>query len=75
MIDSPLYLPNYPYGHIVESQLEYQFRDKVVGEEVCRIYPIGRLTPNLWMQYAVGQSVSVEPLLNEVAEAIKVLNN
>jgi hypothetical protein len=74
MIDSPLYLPNYPYGHIVESQLEAQFKGKVVGEEVCRIYPVGRLTPNIWMQHAVGGPVSVEPLLKEVAEAVKVLN-
>ena len=74
MIEIPLYLPNYPYGHIVESQLEAQFRNNVLGEEVCRIYPIGKLTPNLWMQHAVGQSVSVEPLLKEVAEAVEVLN-
>ena len=73
MIDSPLYLPNYPYGHIVESQLEAQFKGKVLGEEVCRIYPVGRLTPNIWMQHAVGQSVSIDPLLNEVAEALEKL--
>ena len=74
MIDVPLYLPNYPFGHIVESQLEAKLRNSVVGEEVCRIYPIGKLTPNLWMQYAVGQSVSIQPLLDEVTEAIKALN-
>ena len=74
MIEIPLYLPNYPYGHIVESQLEAQFKDKVLGEEVCRIYPIGKLTPNLWMQHAVGQPVSIRPLLDEVSEAVKVLN-
>jgi hypothetical protein len=73
MIDSPLYLPNYPYGHIVESQLEAQFKGKVLGEEVCHIYPVGRLTPNIWMQHAVGQSVSIDPLLNEVAEALEKL--
>ena len=74
MIDVPLYLPNYPFGHIVESQLEARLRTSVVGEEVCRIYPIGKLTPNLWMQYAVDQSVSIQPLLDEVTEAIKALN-
>ena len=74
MIEIPLYLPNYPYGHIVESQLEAQIRQGVLGEEVCRIYPIGKLTPNHWMQHAVGQPVSINPLLNEVAEAIKALN-
>ena len=55
MIDIPLYLPNYPYGHIVEYQLELQFAGKNLGTEVERIYPIGRLTPNLWMMHAVGQ--------------------
>ena len=74
MIEIPLYLPNYPYGHIVESQLEAQIRQGILGEEVCRIYPIGKLTPNHWMQHAVGQPVSINPLLNEVAEAIKALN-
>ncbi|MCQ2335441.1 MAG: hypothetical protein MJZ89_06355 [Paludibacteraceae bacterium] len=70
MIDTPLYLSNYPYGHIVESQLEQQFTNRVLGEEVCRIYPVGRLTPNLWMRHAVGTDVSIEPLLEQTRKAI-----
>ncbi|MBS7376767.1 MAG: hypothetical protein KIG42_02055 [Paludibacteraceae bacterium] len=73
MIDNPLYLSNYPYGHIVESQIETKFEGNNLGTEVCRMYPVGRLTPNLWMQHAVGSNVSVDPLLNEVKIAIEKL--
>lgn len=73
MINYPLYLPNYPYGHIVESQLETYVNGKVLGQEICRIYPAGRLTPDLWMEHAVGKEVSTEPLLEQVDIAIKNL--
>ncbi len=75
MIDIPLYLPNYPFGHIVESQLEDQFEGKTVGDEVCRIYPIGKLTPNIWMEVATGTSVSTEPLIKNTAVALEQLKN
>lgn len=67
MIDYPLYLPNYPYGHLIEFQLEKQFADKNIGEEIQRIYPAGRLTPDYWMLQATGQTVSVEPMLEAVS--------
>ena len=73
MIDSPLYLPNYPYGHIIEFQLEQQLKGKVVADEIQRIYPVGRLTPQNWMRHAVGSEVSTQPLLEAAAEAIKEL--
>ncbi|MBQ9865367.1 MAG: hypothetical protein IJM33_08545 [Bacteroidales bacterium] len=73
MIDSPLYLPNYPYGHIIEFQLEQQLKDKVVADEILRIYPVGRLTPQGWMHHAVGSEVSTQPLLTAAAEAIEKL--
>ena len=73
MIDSPLYLPNYPYGHIIEFQLEQQLKGKVVADEIQRIYPVGRLTPQNWMRHAVGSEVSTQPLLEAAAEALKEL--
>ncbi len=84
MINSPLYLANYPYGHLIEFQLEEHLAKAVenhshgsfspVGEtgeglfaaELYRIYTLGRLTPDLWMQQAVGSPVSVQPLLKAV---------
>ena len=70
MIDSPLYLPNYPYGHIIQFQLEQQLRGKNIADEIMRIYPAGRLTPQHWMRHAVGSEVSTEPLLTAAAQAL-----
>ncbi len=75
MIDSPLYLPNYPYGHIIEFQLEQQLKGKVVANEIQRIYPVGRLTPQNWMRHAVGNSVSTESLLRATNEALEIIEN
>ena len=74
MIDSPLYLPNYPYGHIIEFQLEQQLKGKVVADEIQRIYPVGRLTPQNWMRHAVGSEVSTHPLLTAAAQALEELS-
>ena len=70
MIAYPLYLSNYAYGNLVEAELEEYFRGKVVGGEICRIYKGGRLTPNLWMQNAVGEDVTEGALLRQTAEAL-----
>lgn len=75
MIDSPLYLANYPYGHIIEYQLEQQLRDKNIAQEIMRIYPVGRLTPQNWMRHAVGSEVSTQPLLDAAAQSIKQLSS
>ena len=73
MIDSPLYLPNYPYGHIIHFQLEQQLKGKSVAAEIERIYPAGRLTPQHWMRHAVGSEVSTQPLLDAASEALKAM--
>lgn len=73
MIDSPLYLANYPYGHIIQFQLEQQIAGKNIADEIVRIYPVGRLTPQNWMRHAVGSEVSTKPLLDATAKAVEVL--
>lgn len=70
MIDSPLYLPNYPYGHIIQFQLEQQLKGRKIADEIMRIYPVGRLTPQHWMRHAVGSEVSTKPLLAAAAQAL-----
>ena len=74
MIDSPLYLANYPYGHIIQFQLEQQLKGKSVAAEIERIYPAGRLTPQHWMRHAVGNEVSTQPLLDAASEALVTMN-
>ncbi|MDD5732525.1 MAG: hypothetical protein PHT64_01855 [Bacteroidales bacterium] len=72
MISSPMYLPNYPFGHIIEFQLEEYFNGKMkeegktLAEALTAMYTQGRLVPGLWMEQAVGSRVSTEPLLRAV---------
>jgi hypothetical protein len=70
MIEYPLYLSNYPYGHIVEFQLEKHFGNTLPGKEIQRIYPIGRVCPDFWMMHAVGEPVSVNPMLEATRAAV-----
>jgi hypothetical protein len=74
MVGYALYLPGYPIGQLVQFQLEEHLaKCKTPAEfanEYTRIYQQGRLTPNAWMQGAVGQSLSVEPILRAVRKAL-----
>ncbi len=70
MVNTPLYLPNYAYGHIIEFRLEEYLKNKDFAGEVKRMYSLGRLTPQQWMQEAVGSKISVQPVLNAVNEAL-----
>ncbi|MDR0415025.1 MAG: hypothetical protein LBH84_06385 [Prevotellaceae bacterium] len=74
MIDYPLYLSNYPMGHLIEFQLEEHLLGKNFADEVKRIYRMGRLTPQLWMKRATGSEVSVEPVIKAAAEAVERLS-
>lgn len=69
MVNSPMYLPNYPIGHIVEFQLEEFLADKTPeqwAENYQRCYRLGRLTPNEWIRRAVNGELSVEPILRRI---------
>lgn len=73
MIDNPLYLSNYPMGHLIEFQVEQQVKGKPLAAEFDRMYTQGRLIPQQWMKGAVGREISIEPTLNAAAEALKAL--
>jgi len=70
MVNSPMYLPNYPFGSIIEYQVEEHLsklpNPAVIGPEIERIWKIGRLTPQAWMHEAVGADISIEPILKEI---------
>ena len=70
MVNAPMYLPNYPLGHIVQFQLEEhlaQYKTQAeFADEYARIYQLGRLTPKEWMIQAVGEAPSIEPILRAV---------
>lgn len=74
MIIDPLYLSAYPIGHLIDFQLESYLADKNMGEEVTRIFKQGRLTPGLWMERAIGQGLSANPLLERTSKAVSNLS-
>jgi hypothetical protein len=71
MINTPLYLANYSYGHIIQFQLEEYLRGKNFSAEIDRIFSQGRLTPQQWMMKAVGSKISTQPMLNALDKALK----
>jgi len=74
MIDYPLYLPNYPMGHLIAFQIEQQVKGKNMAGEINRMFTQGRIIPQLWMKNAVGSAISIEPLLTATNEALAALN-
>lgn len=73
-INGSLYLHSYPLGNIILMQLEEYFEGKDFEEEMVRICTIGKLTPDLWMKEATGESLSSEPMLRAVRKAIDNYN-
>lgn len=71
MISYPLYLSAYAYGQIIEFQLERHFEGNDFAGEIDRIYRLGRLTPDVWMNAATGSPVSVEPMLAALRDQLK----
>lgn len=73
MIDYPLYLPNYPMGHLIDFQIEQQVRGKNLADEMDRMYTQGSIIPQLWMKNSVGSPISIEPLLTATNKALQAL--
>ena len=70
MISNPLYLAAYSYGQIIEFQIEDFLKGKNFSNEIDRIYRQGRLIPQLWMNGAVGNHISVDPILQQLREVL-----
>lgn len=71
MISSPLYLPYYSYGQVIQFQIEEYMKGKDFAAETDRIFKQGRLTPQQWIMGAVGEKISVQPILNALETALK----
>jgi hypothetical protein len=72
MIDSFLYLPDYPIGHLIAFQIEQQVKKTgSIGPEFERMAKMGRVTPDLWMEHATSKPVGAEALLSATEEALK----
>lgn len=76
MIDYPLYLPNYPLGHMIAFQIEEQIeRAGRIGPEFERMATAGNIAPDLWMQRATGAPVGPDALLHATQKALAALGS
>ncbi len=71
IIHSGLYSPDYPLGHIISFQMEQYLKDKNLATEMERMCKLGSITPDAWMNAAVGKPISIEPLIKSTEEALK----
>lgn len=71
MISYPLYLSAYPLGRLIEFQIENHIRQRNLARETDRMFALGRLIPQEWMQQAVGSPISNQPMFEAVSEALK----
>jgi hypothetical protein len=70
MVSNGLYLPDYPIGHVIASQLGRSFREGDFGRDFERVCRQGRLTPDAWMRGAVGVPLSAQAMLAEARRAL-----
>ena len=72
MIDSFLYLPDYPIGHLIAFQIEQQVAKSggKIGPEFERMAKIGNVAPDIWMKQATGSPVGPEALLSAAEKAL-----
>ncbi|HEY6049978.1 MAG TPA: hypothetical protein VIZ58_01940 [Thermoanaerobaculia bacterium] len=72
MIDSVLYLPDYPLGHMIAFQIERKIESAGnLGAEFERMAVAGRIAPDLWMKRATGAPVGPDALLAETEKALQ----
>jgi hypothetical protein len=71
LVSEPLYLPDYPLGHLVAAQLEeHADRAGRLGPEVERQFRFGSVAPDLWMRHATGEPLSARALLQAAERAL-----
>ena len=73
MIDSMLYLPDYPIGHLIAFQIEQQMEKAgAIGPEFERMAKVGNVAPDIWMEKATGAPVGAKALLAATEKALAV---
>ena len=74
MIESFLYIPDYPIGHLIAFQIEEQMKKSgAIGPEIERMAIMGRISPDLWMERATGRPVGAEALLEATGKALAII--
>ncbi|WP_439181618.1 hypothetical protein [Carboxylicivirga taeanensis] len=69
MINSPIYLSNYAFGHLIQFQVEEYLKTADFAPEVERLFKIGSITPNAWMQTGLGEDISIVSMIEAARKA------
>jgi len=69
IIDAGLYIPDYPMGFLIQFQMEEHFEKHGLAKEMERMCEAGAVTPNAWMQAAVGAPLSAAPIIAAARKA------
>ena len=75
IIDAGMYLPDYPLGFIIQFQMQDIFRKNGLAGEMLRMCRAGSVTPEAWMQHAVGGPISAQSMIQAATEAVAALKN
>ncbi len=71
IVDGGMYTPDYPLGLMISFQIEQYLKEHLLAKEMERMCKLGRLSPQVWMQQAVGNKVSAQPLIQAANDAVK----
>lgn len=74
-ITGSLYLYNYFLGNVIMFQLYDAFMPDNLADGLKMACMEGKTLPELWMAHAVGQNISLEPLLKVAREAVGKFEN
>ena len=78
LVSYPLYLANYPLGHLIAFQIEQAIaRAEVAGEPLgtafARMARIGAVAPDVWMTPATGGPIAAAPRIAAATAAVTAL--
>ncbi len=73
IIDAGMYVPDYPIGFLIQFQMEDYFAKNGLAKEMERMCRQGSITPDAWMQAAVGGPISAAPLIRAAEQALAAL--
>ena len=74
MVNSPIYLSNYAFGHLIQFQVEQYLKTADFAPEVERLFRIGSITPNAWMQEGLGEDISIKSIIKQAGSAAKEIS-
>lgn len=74
LICTPMYLANYPIGHLIEFQIEKYIKNKKFANEITRMLLAGKVIPQKWMKDAIKSEISGQATLNAVKDALIIIN-